>query len=203
MEWGECLPEEHRGYWHFALGKIFSGRDDLAKDTVQAKHYFNLSGELGYGCSYNELCDVYLDDEKDWLKAKELCEKGVALQHVVAMRQLGWHYSKGKFGGEINFGLARKWLKKGTRLGHAERWGQLGRMCALGQRAAANKERAICMLQRGADKGDENSECWLGACYDGGDGAPRSHEQAQRWREKAAEQGNEHAASCLAELFDS
>ena len=187
-----------RVIWCFVLGQIFL--ELLPKNLTLAKHYFNLSGSLGYGEGYKRLGELYME-EGDWRRAKEAFEEGTAFQCVGAMRTLGTYYRTGAFGGNIDYRLAKKWYKEGARLGDEACIYHLGVMyhCGVGT-TAVNYVKAVAYFRRAADKGDTDSQFYLGACYFEGKGVAQSYAQARYWWESAAAQQNETASHCLKEL---
>ena len=45
-------------------------------------------------------------------------------------------------------------------------------------------------MRQAAEQGCAKAQCYLGGCYDQGDGVPLDHTEAVKWYRKAAEQGH-------------
>lgn len=179
------------------LGETFEALEP--KNMTQAKHYFNLAGNLGYGDGYGRLGSFYMR-EGDRHRAKEAFEKGAALQSVGAMYCLGTCYYDGTYGGNADYRTAKKWFREGARLGDDPCIYFLGYMYYFGLGTTENREKAVAYFRRSATKGYAASQYSLGECYHAGKGVVQSIEQARYWWEKAAAQGYETAIDCLREL---
>lgn len=194
---------ERRSYWYFHLGRVFDDQEQglgeragTHRDIALAKYYYNLSGNLGFSVGYFRL-GVLLLSEGDWGKAKEAFEQGAALQSVNAILFLARGYTTGAFGGNVDFKLAKKWYKKGARLGSVLCCYQLAILHRRGDGTPVSNEKGASYFRRGADKGDTESEYSLGLCYCKGEGIPKSFEMARWWSEKAAAKGHEQATKFL------
>lgn len=66
-----------------------------------------------------------------------------------------------------------------------------------------NKEydKAVPMFQRLAQGGDAYAQCFLGLCYDNGQGVVQDYTQAVYWYRKSAEQGNANAQCNLGNCY--
>ena len=61
-------------------------------------------------------------------------------------------------------------------------------------------DKAVELYEKSAQLGDSNAMCYLGNCYEEGDGVTKDLNKAREWYTKAAAQGSEKAKTELAAL---
>ena len=59
---------------------------------------------------------------------------------------------------------------------------------------------AVKYFQQAAEQGDADAQCYLGVCYENGQGVPQSYTEAVKWLKKAAKQGYSQAIEVLKQL---
>jgi len=60
----------------------------------------------------------------------------------------------------------------------------------------------VARLKAGAERGDDNSQFWLGVAYEDGRGIEQNFAEAFRWLAESAKQGNADAQNVLGRMYE-
>lgn len=152
--------------------------------------------------AYFMLGEIYYTGEavtKDLYKAFQLVKKGAEAGNDEAMVQLGYMYMEGE-GCTRDYEQAIYWSTKAADSEDqnvaATARNNLNVAKERMNGTAANDE-AVRAYRKGAELGQDVSQCNLANCYAKGEGVPQDFEQAVYWYRKAAEQGYAQAQTQL------
>ena len=163
----------------FALvltASIFTGCDRDANKTAAELYY---EGKIA-------------DEKKDYEKAREYYLKAIRKGDAKAMNQLGRWYLHGRNGVEKDRVKAMDLLKRSAERGNKEAQDLYEGLLW--------EESRFNQVLPDAEAGVASAQVFIGTCYKNGFGVEADLEEAKKWYEKAAAQGNENAINDLKKL---
>ena len=178
-----------------ALGSWYEEGVGVRKDREEAIRWYLQAAEQGYvdaQCALGRLYWVkgyaYRTDSAKWYRIA--AEQG----HPAAQYGLAGCYENGYATGVADRQEAIKWYLKAAEQGRSDAQYRLGMLYQ-----SSRSEESLQWLIKSAEQGYLEAQLELGSCYDEGYWAPQDIQQARKWYQKAAAQGDRDAMDWLAD----
>ena len=175
----------------FLVGRMYDFGQFVAKDEVEAVHWYRRAAEQGLAMAQLNLGVMYVNGQgvlKDEAEAVRWFRRAVEQGDAMSQHNLGWMYDNG-LGVAKDHAQAVRWYRKAAEQGYATSQYNLGVMYATGQGVAKDEAEAVRWFRKAAEQGDAKSQYNLGVIYAIAQGAAKDEAQAAIWYRKAAEQG--------------
>lgn len=167
------------------------------KDLHEGLSWLRKSAESGFWRSINKLGDLYCSGlivEQDYKKAVEYYMKGTEIGYVQSEVNLAYCYYYGKGVDENNY-KALELFKKAYEHGSGEAANMIGIMYHNGDGVSVDNEQVFIWMKRSAELGYTKGQSDLADCYYNGIGISQEYSLAKEWYIKAANAGNDYAAT--------
>ena len=139
--------------------------------------------------------------EKDEAKALEYYKASAELGNANAQALLGFAYSDGSMGCEIDPQKAFSWFKKSVDGGDYDMADRVGRALLNGDGTEKNTNEALRYFQLGAENGNTVAMIALAEMYSTGEYMKEDYPKSAEWLKKAADAGDPFACHLLADYY--
>lgn len=195
--------KEGQEFAMFNLGYLYANGLEQPKDLTKAKEWYAKAATQGHAGASFELGKLF-EEEGNLEKAIEMYEKAAKGGSVDAARSLGLFYFFGKGVNKDHHEATKYFRLAGDNtslyyLGWIVR--NEGQKVSSEVTSAMSFETALESLRKLASSGDKEAQRHLGKLYASGtEGVERDEEEARKWLELAANQGDLHSQFALCEL---
>ncbi len=145
------------------LGRIYRDAKLITPNTEEERQektikWFKLASDLGDAGAMHDLGQflLYIDEEKNQGEGIALLKKAANKGHGGAATTLGRMHMKEQYGFEKPGAVI--WFEKGVKAGHTGAYKELAILYFEGELVDEDLEKAISLVQRGANKGDSSSK---------------------------------------------
>ena len=180
----------------YQLGICYANGYGVKIDMIKAMEYFEAAANQGHTEALYQMGNSYYYGygvPLDYSKAVDYWEEAALRGNIRAQYQTGCCYEHGQ-GVDINCKQAIYWYHKAAEQNDADAIYVLSTHCY------KDAEKAFELCKKAAELGNVEAQLHMGFYYDGDDFVRPNFEKALYWYTQAAEQGNETATCCMAEL---
>ena len=185
------------------LGVLYVNGAGVALDYYEAVSWYRKAAAQGNIKAFCNLGFMYLNGngvEENHEEAAKWFRKAAEQGDDRGQYWLGELYLAGD-GVENNFDEAVKWFRKAAEQGNSYGQASLGVMYLMGWGVVMEDyEEAVYWLQKSVAQDNDLGQYFMGNVYENGLGVDVDVEEAKKWYQKAAEQGNTAAIEALERL---
>lgn len=180
----------------YELALIYANGLGVQANTAAAKQWAERAVNIGEMRAYEVLAPIYFKDG-DIAKTLECFTKMAELGLPQGYVGLALLYYDG-LGVKQDRAEAMKWLNKGVETGNEK---ALLTACIIYEKEG-NFPQAVACCRAAAEKGESHSCIKMAQYYYAGQGVERDYDEAVKWAERAAEQGNALALVIIANIHE-
>ena len=194
---GVCVFVDVRLFYSVEAQKELGDKYQSAGDYSQALYWYRKAADNGDAEIQRHLASIYYfgvgvsqdkaEAKKWWTQATEHYRQAAEREDVQAQFKLGEMYDFPFWNMDTDsFSKAANWYLKATEQGHIQAQYRLG---ALYYFNFKNNHEAVKWYRMAAEQGDARAQYHLGDMYENGYGVSKDIAEANKWHDKALEQG--------------
>ena len=184
------------------IGALYFGGKGVKKDDKKSKEWFKKAFSLGRITAFENLEYLFEfpESEEEFNEAIEILNNLAGNGNMDAMFILGNLYSDSSYGNwRENNRMAKEWLKKAAKAGHAEAMYKLSQDCNL---ISYDIKKSFKLCKKAAEAGCVEAMFVLSEFYSGGyTGFKKNEEEEYKWLERAAEKGDPRLKRDIANIY--
>lgn len=203
--WLRRAARDGQPYAQLRLGELYEQGVGVAADPAHAVYWWRRSAGAGNAQGQLHLGEALLAGHgvaRDPRAAARWLTKSARQGNAEAQYRLGRIYREG-YGVARDTARGNDWLSRAAAQGQSDAVKLLHLIEQAGKESTLTYQQSAEVLERRARSGDARAQYELGLRYESGAwDVPRDATQALRWLRAAAGNGNRHAMSALAHIYD-
>lgn len=195
-KWFQKAAEQGNARAQCRLGACYETGDGIQQNYKEAVKWYRKAAEQDDGTAQDQLGRCYyagVGVEQNYTEAAKWFRKSAEQGNMTAQNILGFLYSGG-LGVESSFLDAVKWYRRAAEQGEEDSQDDLEECCG---DYMERDEEIVGYYRKATEQNDAEAQCYLGSCYENGNGTEIDMEEAKEWYSKAVEQGNADAQNGL------
>ncbi|HQU15214.1 MAG: hypothetical protein B7Z66_13125 [Chromatiales bacterium 21-64-14] len=203
--WLRRAARDGHPYAQLELGKLYAQGEGVARDPAHAVYWWRRSARSGNREAQRRLGEALLKGygvSRDPKEAAQWLTRAAEQGDRDAQYEIGKMYRDG-YGVPENLERGSTWLSRAAAQGQSDAVKLLHLMEELGQDSSLTFQQSAEVLTRHAKAGDPAAQYELGLRYESGAwDVPRNADKALYWLRASARNGNRHAMTALAHIYD-